>query len=189
MLFPAATCAITQFGIPSSKIISGTLQLSASLLRAAICKNRPNVCKMKKIEKFQKNPKHSPRWGMNGKILKTSLDFYFRRNRRFFDLRQIYANSSGFRLLHFKISKKFRKDRIESTFYTIEVEGCCYISVYFLKYLLRVGLFYRIFKMDNFSPPKNMHYYKDKKLVLVHRFWQNGYYRRKVEGLNFPKLQ
>ena len=30
-------------------------------LRAAICKNRPKVCKIKKIEKFQKNPKHSPR--------------------------------------------------------------------------------------------------------------------------------
>ena len=72
------------------------------------------------------------------------------------------ANSRGFRLLHLKISKKLRKDRIESTFYTIEVEGCCYICVYFLKYLLRVELFYRIFKMDNFSPPKNMHYYKDK---------------------------
>ena len=104
-----------------------------------------------------------------GKILKTSLDFYFRRNRRFCDLRQIYANSGGFRLLHLKISKKFRKNRTETTFYTIEVEGCCYISVYFLKYLLRVGIFYRIFKMDDFLPPKNMHYYKDKKLILVHR--------------------
>ena len=99
-----------------------------------------------------------------GKILKTSLDFYFRRNRRFWDLRQIYANSRGFRLLHLKISKRskrFKKGRTETTFYTIEVEGCCYISVYFLKYLLRVGIFYRIFKMDDFSPPKNMHYYKD----------------------------
>ena len=55
------------------------------------------------------------------------------------------SNSRGFRLLHLKI------------------------SVYFLKYLLRVGIFYRIFKMDDFSPPKNMHYYKDKKLILVHR--------------------
>ena len=77
-----------------------------------------------------------------GKIVKTSLDFYFRRYRRFCDLRQIYANSRGFRLLHFKISQKFRKDRIESTFYTIEVEGCCHSSVYVLKYLLRVGIFY-----------------------------------------------
>ena len=89
-----------------------------------------------------------------GKILKTSLDFYFRRNRRFCDLRQIYSNSRDFRLLHLKISKKFRKGRTETTFYAIEVEGCCYISVYFLKYLLRVGIFYRIFKMDDFSPPK-----------------------------------
>ena len=40
-----------------------------------------------------------------GKILKTSLGFYFRRNRRFCDLRQIYANSRGFKLLHLKISK------------------------------------------------------------------------------------
>ena len=105
-----------------------------------------------------------------GKILKTSLDFYFRRNRRFCDLRQIYANSRGFRLLHLKISKKFEKDQIETTSYIIEVEGCCYISIYFLKYLLRVGIFYGIFKMDYISPPKNMHYYKDKKLILVHRF-------------------
>ena len=104
------------------------------------------------------------------KMLKTSLDFYFRRNRRFCDLRQIYANSRGFRLLHLKISKKFRKDQIETTFYIIEVAGCCYISVCFLKYLLRVGIFYRIFKMDDFSPPKNMQYYKDKKFILVHRF-------------------
>ena len=73
-----------------------------------------------------------------GKVLKTSLDFYFRRNRRFCDLRQIYANSHGFRLLHFKISKKFRKDRIDTTFYIIELKGCCYISVSFLKYLLYV---------------------------------------------------
>ena len=78
-----------------------------------------------------------------GKILKTSLDFYFRRNRRFCDLRQIYANSRGFRLLHLKISKKFRKGQTEATLYTIEVKGYCYISVYFLKYLLRVGIFYR----------------------------------------------
>ena len=77
-----------------------------------------------------------------GKILKTSLDFYFRRNRRFCDLRQIYANSRGFRLLPLKISKKFRKDRIESTFDTTEVEKCCYSSIYFLKYLLRFGTFY-----------------------------------------------
>ena len=105
-----------------------------------------------------------------GKILKTSLDFYFRRNRRLCDLRQIYANSRGFRLLHLKISKKFRKDQIETTFYIIEVEGYCYISIYFLKYLLRVGIFYRILKMDDFSPPKNMYYYKDKKLILLHRF-------------------
>ena len=104
-----------------------------------------------------------------GKIPKTSLDFYFRRNRRFCDLRQIYANSRDFRLLHLRISKTFRKGQIETNFYTIEVEGCCYNSVYFLKYLLRVGIFYRIFKMDDFSPPKNMHYYKDKKLILVHR--------------------
>ena len=76
------------------------------------------------------------------KIVKTSLDFHFRRNRRFCDLRQIYANLRGFRLLHLEISKKFRKDRVESTFYTIEVERCCYSSVYFLKYLLRVGIFY-----------------------------------------------
>ena len=69
-----------------------------------------------------------------GKILKTSLDFYFRRNRRFCDLRQIYANLRGFRLLHLKISKKFRKDRIETTSYRIKVEECCYISIYFLKY-------------------------------------------------------
>ena len=105
-----------------------------------------------------------------GIILRTSLDFYFRRNRRFCDLRQIYANSRGFRLLHLKISKKFRKDRIGKNFYIIEVEGCCYISIYFLKYSLRVGIFYRSFKMDDFSPPKNIHYYKDKKLILVHRF-------------------
>ena len=105
-----------------------------------------------------------------GKILKTSLDFYFRRNRRFCDLRQIYANLRGFSLFHLKISKKFRKDRIETTSYRIEVEGCCYISIYFLKYGLRVGIFYRIFKMDDFSSPKNMHYYKDKKLILLHRF-------------------
>ena len=98
-----------------------------------------------------------------GKLLKTSLDFYFRRNQRFCDLRQIYANSRGFRLLHLKISKEFRKDRIETNFHIIEEEGCCYISVYFLKYLLRVGIFYRIFKMDDFSPPKNMHYCRDKK--------------------------
>ena len=126
---------------------------------------------------------------MNGKNTKISLDFYFRRNRRFCDLRQIYVNLRDFRLLQLKISKKIRKDRIETTFYIIEVEGCCYISIYFLKYLLRVGIFYRIFKMDDFSPPKNMHYYKDKKLILVHRFWQNGYYRRKVEALNSQKLQ
>ena len=105
-----------------------------------------------------------------GQILKTSLDFYFRRNRRFCDLRPIYANSRGFRLLHLKISKKFRKDRIETTFCISEVEGCCYISIYVLKYLLLAGMFYRVFKMDDFSPPKNMHYYKDKKLILVHRF-------------------
>ena len=85
-----------------------------------------------------------------GKVLRTSLDFYFRRNRRFCDWRQIYANSHGFRLLHFKISKKFRKDRIDTTFYIIEVKGCCYISVSFLKYLLYVVIFYRIFKMDDF---------------------------------------
>ena len=47
---------------------------------------------------------------------------------------QIYANLGGFRLLHLKISKKFRKDRIVTTSYRIEVEGCCYISIYFLKY-------------------------------------------------------
>ena len=123
------------------------------------------------------------------KILKTSLDFYFRWNRRFCDWRQIYANPRSFRLPHLKISKKFRKDGIETTFYIIEVEGCCNISIYFLKYLWRVGVFYRIFKMDDFSPPKNMHYYKDKKLILVHRLWQNGYRRRKVEGLNLQKLQ
>ena len=105
-----------------------------------------------------------------GKILKTSLDFYFRRNRRFCDLRQIYANSRGFRLLHLRISKNFRKDQIETNSYIIEVEGYCYISIYVLKYLLRVGIFYGIFKMDDFSPPKNMHYYKDKKIILVHRF-------------------
>ena len=98
-----------------------------------------------------------------GKILKTSLDFYFRRNRRFCDLRPIYANLRGFRLLPLKTSKKFRKDRIETSFRIIEEEGCCYISIYVLKYLLSVGIFYRIFKMNDFSPPKNMHYYKDKK--------------------------
>ena len=97
-----------------------------------------------------------------GKILKASLDFYCRTNRRFCDLRQIYSNSRGFRLLHLVISKKFRENRIKTTFYIIEVEGCCYISIYFLKYLLHAGIFYRIFKMDDFSPPKNMHYYKDK---------------------------
>ena len=75
-----------------------------------------------------------------GKLLKTSLDFYFRRIRRFCDLRQIYANLCGFRLLHLKISKKFRKDRIETTFSTIEIEGCCYISIYLLIYLLRVRI-------------------------------------------------
>jgi len=105
-----------------------------------------------------------------GKILGASLGFYFRRNRRFCDLRQICANSRGFRLLHLKISKGFKEDRTEATSYIIEVEGCCYISIYFLKYFLRVGIFYEIFKMDDFSPPKNMHYYKDKKLRLVHRF-------------------
>ena len=50
-----------------------------------------------------------------GKILKTSLDFYFKRNRRFCDLRQIYANSRGFRSLHLKVSEKFKKDQIETT--------------------------------------------------------------------------
>ena len=69
-----------------------------------------------------------------GKMLKTSLDFYFRRNRRFCDLRPSYAILRGFSLLHLKISKKFRKDRIKTTSYRIEVEGCCYISIYFLKY-------------------------------------------------------
>ena len=44
-----------------------------------------------------------------GKILKTPLDFYFRRNRRFCDLRQIYANLRGFRLLNLEISKKIQK--------------------------------------------------------------------------------
>ena len=158
-------------------------------LRAALCKSRPKVCKIKKIENLKKiwNIALGKVW--MGKILKTSLDFYFRRNWRFYDLRQIYANSRCFRLLHLKISKKFRKDPIETTFHIIEVVGSCYISVYFLKYLLRVGIFYRIFKMDDFSPPKNMHYYKDKKLILVHRFWQNSYYRRRVEGLNLQKLQ
>ena len=43
--------------------------------------------------------------------------------------------------------------------------------------------------MGDFSPPKNMHYYKDKKLVLVHRLWQSGYDRRKLERLNLQKLQ
>ena len=105
-----------------------------------------------------------------GKILKTSLDFSLRRNRRFCRLRQIYANSRGFRLLHLKIFKKLRKDRIETTSYISEKQACCYISIYFLKYLLRAEIFYGIFKMDDFSPPKNMHYYKDKKLILVHRF-------------------
>ena len=88
-----------------------------------------------------------------GKILITSLDFYFRRNRRFCDLRPIYANSRGFRLLHLKISKKFRKDRIKTTVYISEREGCCYISIYVLKSLLRAGIFYRILKMDDFLPP------------------------------------
>ena len=69
-----------------------------------------------------------------GKILKSSLDFYFGRNQRFCDFRQIYANLRGFRLLHLKISQKFRKDRIETISCRIEVKGCCYISVYFLKY-------------------------------------------------------
>ena len=64
-----------------------------------------------------------------GIIRKTSLDFYFRRNRRFCDLRQIYANLRGFRLLHLKISKKFRKDKIEAASYRIKVEGCYYISI------------------------------------------------------------
>ena len=99
------------------------------------------------------------------KILKTSLDFYFRRNRRFCDLRQIYANSRGFRLLNLKISKKFRKDRSKTTFYLIEVEGCCYISICSLKYILSAGIFYRIFKMDDFSPLKNMHYYRTKTYI------------------------
>ena len=90
-----------------------------------------------------------------GKILRTSLDFYFRRNRRFCDLRQIYANLRGFRLLHLKISKKFRKGRIERTSYRIEVEGCCYISIYFLKYRLSVGIFYRIFKWTIFVNEKH----------------------------------
>ena len=67
-----------------------------------------------------------------GKILKTSLDFCFRRNRRFYDLRQIYANSRGFRLLHVKISKKFRKGLTEATFYTIEIEGCTLLAELFL---------------------------------------------------------
>ena len=47
-----------------------------------------------------------------GKILKTSVDFYFRRNRRFCDLRQIYANLRGFRLLHLKPLKN--SERTES---------------------------------------------------------------------------
>ena len=37
-------------------------------------------------------------------------------------------------LLRLKISKKFRKDRIETTSYRMEVEGRCYISIHFLKY-------------------------------------------------------
>ena len=160
-------------------------------VRVAICKSRPQACKIKKNRKISKKSqtKQSPRWGMNGKILKTSLDFYFRRNRRFCDLRQIYANSQDFKLLHLEISKKFRKDRIKTGFYIIEAEGCCYISIYFFKYLLGAGVFYRIFKLDDFLPPKIMHYYKDKKLILVYRFWQNDYCRRKVKGLNLQKLQ
>ena len=126
-------------------------------LRASSCKNRPKVRKIKKIEKnFKKIPNIARGEIWMGKILKTSLDFYFGTNRRFCDLRQIYANSRGFSLLHLKISKKFRKDWIETTFYKIEVEGCCYISIYFLKYLLRVGIFYGIFKMDDFSPALNL---------------------------------
>ena len=72
---------------------------------------------------------------------------------------QIYVVSDYF---IYTFLKKFRKGRTETTFNTIEVEGCCYMSAYFLKYSLRVGIFYRIFKMDDFSPPKHMHYYKDK---------------------------
>ena len=56
------------------------------------------------------------------------------------------------RLLHLKISKKFKKDQIEANSYIIEVEVCCYISIYFLIYLLCVEIFYGIFKMDDFSP-------------------------------------
>ena len=49
------------------------------------------------------------------------------------------------RLLHLKISKKFKKDQIEANSYIIEVEGCCYISIYFLIYLLRVEIFFMEF--------------------------------------------
>ena len=78
---------------------------------------------------------------------------------------KMYPDNCCVQMFLLKISKKFRKDQIETNSYRIEVEGCCYISIYFLKYWLRVGIFYRIFKMDDFSSPKNMHYYKDKKLI------------------------
>ena len=46
-------------------------------LTAALCKNRPKVCKIKKIGKFQKNLKGSPRLGMNGKNAKNLIGFLF----------------------------------------------------------------------------------------------------------------
>ena len=46
-------------------------------LTAALCKNRPKVCKIKKSGKFQKNLKGSPRLGMNGKNAKNLIGFLF----------------------------------------------------------------------------------------------------------------
>ena len=89
---------------------------------------RPSVkidhrcAKQQESKNFKKIPKIALVEVWIGKLLKTSLDFYFRRNQRFFDLMQIYANSRGFRLLHLKISKKSRKDGIEKFFYITEVK-------------------------------------------------------------------
>ena len=125
----------------------------------------------KNPKNLQENPNIALGEVSMGKILKASLDFYFRRNRRFWDFRPIYSNSLCFRLLRLKISRNFRKDRIETTFCITEEQGCCYIAIYVLKYLLRAGIFHTIFKIDDFLEPKNYkHYYKDKKLILVYRF-------------------
>jgi len=69
-----------------------------------------------------------------GGMRETSLDFCFGGDRRFCDLGRIYAGLRGFGLLHLGISGRFGGDRIETASCRVEVVGCCYISVYFLKY-------------------------------------------------------